>query len=195
MIRVSDTPFYKLLKTGQTTQYGGYNDDGLYEMGVAKGYDVLTTGVYSGHTHIIMNAKNEPHDNACVYDRRTQLMWSRYLPVVVGPAADGKMPWTTNGAGEGIFAYCGLANAASLAGYTDWRVANIFEILSLPDLEVPDALPNAVAFPFVISGDYYWGSTTKADDVTKAMIIRFHFGYIDAFVKTLAYFLFLVRGG
>lgn len=195
MIRVSDLPLYKLLKTGQTTPYGGYNDDGLYEMGVAKEYDVLTLGVYSGHTHIILNALDEPHTNECVYDRRTQLMWSREACDHLGPAADGKLPFTTNVNGEGIFTYVAAANAALLAGYDDWRIANIFEILSLPDMEVPNALPDVVAFPTIVSGDYYQSSTTKADDVTKVLVVRFHFGYVDGFVKTSTYWPLLVRGG
>jgi hypothetical protein len=195
MLRITEPLLYKLLKTGQTTQYAGYNDDGFYEMGVAKEYDVLTLGVYSGHTHIIMNVRDEPHGNACVYDRRTQLMWSRYVPVVVGPAGNGKMSWTTNVNGEGIFAYCGLANAALLAGYSDWRIPNVFELFSLPDEEQPSGLPNAVVFP-VWPADFCWTSTSLAFATVQALGVNFSWGHVYPDTKTNANeFCVLVRGG
>jgi hypothetical protein len=196
MLHLSDIPLFKLLKTGQTTQYGGYNDDGLYEMGIAKAYTVLTLGVYSGHTHIILNAIDEAHDNACVYDRRTQLMWSRYLPHHVGPNVNGSLPWTTNVNGEGIFAYVAAANAALLAGYGDWRVCNMTEMLSLFDIEAPNAYPDVVAFPNHQVDLQYWTSTTRPDTVTNAFWVQHVYPYTYFDLKTLnTFFLMLVRGG
>jgi hypothetical protein len=195
MMHLSDNPFYKLLKTGQTTQYAGYADDGFYEMGVAKEYDVLTLGVYSGHTHIILNAKDEPHDNACVYDRRTQLIWSRYIPVVVGPAADGKLPWTTNVNGEGIFTYVAAANAALLAGYSDWRIPNLIELQTLTYLEAASGIVNAVAFPVWPLGDWMFTSTTRPDSVLNALGHVVAQGRSYDLLKTATNFIALVRGG
>ena len=43
---------YKLLKTGQTTQYSSESDDGHYEAGKTKAYTVLSTGGYSGTSNI-----------------------------------------------------------------------------------------------------------------------------------------------
>jgi hypothetical protein len=40
------------LKTGQTTQYSSELDDGYYQTGIAKSYNVLTTGQYSGTTNV-----------------------------------------------------------------------------------------------------------------------------------------------
>ena len=39
----------RLLKTGQTTQYGGYKDDGYYQKGLSKKYTILTGGQYARH--------------------------------------------------------------------------------------------------------------------------------------------------
>jgi hypothetical protein len=195
MLRITEPLLYKLLKTGQTTQYGGYADDGFYEMGVAKEYDVLTLGVYSGHTHIILNALDEPHTNGCVYDRRTQLMWSREACDHLGPAADGKLPWTTNVNGEGIFTYVAAANAALLAGYSDWRVPNCFELLTLMDYEVANALPDPVAFPVFIASPVQT-STTGPSDVTKNMDVDFGNGNVSpSALKTATSRVCLVRGG
>ncbi len=41
-----------LLKTGQTTQYSSELDDGFYQKGIAKLYDIRTTGQYSGTVNI-----------------------------------------------------------------------------------------------------------------------------------------------
>ena len=41
-----------LLKTGQTTQYSGELDDGYYEIGLTKRYEVLTLSQYSGTSNI-----------------------------------------------------------------------------------------------------------------------------------------------
>lgn len=41
-----------LLKTGQTTQYNSEPDDGYYERGLTKRYNILTTGQHSGTSNI-----------------------------------------------------------------------------------------------------------------------------------------------
>lgn len=193
MIQITDPKNYQLLKTGQLTQYGGYPDDGFYEMGVAKRYIIHTLLQYSGHTHIILNAKDNPHDNNCVYDTRTKLMWSRFIAAIVGPADDGKLPWTTNVNGEGFFTYCAAANAALLAGYGDWRIATIYELVSLVDLEAPSSEPDVIAFPLWIAA--IGSATTAPDTITDAVYLSFASFSADRFDKTLNRWFALVRGG
>ena len=41
-----------LLATGQTTQYSSEPDDGYYQRGIPKRYEVLTTGPYAGDSSI-----------------------------------------------------------------------------------------------------------------------------------------------
>ena len=192
---MTDIINFKLLKTGQTTQYGGYLDDGFYEKGAAKEYIIHTLLQYAGTTNIVLNAKTDVHSNNCVYDKRTQLMWSRYVAASVGPAADGKLPWTTNVNGEGIFTYCAAANAALLAGYSDWRVPNDLEVLNLRDMEQPNASPDGVAFPGWPITDEFWSSTTIPSTITSAHRIYFLNGRCLADAKTANFFLALVRGG
>ena len=195
MIHLTDADNFKLLKTGQTTQYGGYLDDGFYRMGAAKEYTIHTLLQYAGTTNIVLNAKTDVHSNNCVYDKRTQLMWSRYVAASVGPAADGKFPWTTNVNGEGIFTYCAAANAALLAGYSDWRVPNDLEVLSLRKMEQPNASPDGVAFPGWPITDEFWSSTTVPNTIISANRIYFLNGRCLGDAKTANYFLALVRGG
>lgn len=164
-----------LLVTGQTTQYGGYPDDGFYEWGAAKDYTVLTLGQYAGVTVITLNAKNENHSNNCVQDNETGLMWSRTVSGPnVGPANNGLLPWTTNGAGEGIYSYVAAANAAGLAGYADWRIPNDVEALSLLIQEAGRTVDLA-AFPgFPVTR--LWTSTTVPTNVTWAVTLRTDWG-------------------
>lgn len=83
-----------LLKTGQTTQYSGKEDDGYFEKGLSKDYTVLSIGQYSGTVAIVLNGKTHNLSNNCVMDNRTGLMWARYVPDAdIGPGADGKLYW------------------------------------------------------------------------------------------------------
>jgi len=184
-----------LIATGQLTQYGGYPDDGFYRKGRSKQYEVLSAGKYSGTTSITVATKTDLISNNCVYDRRTKLMWSRYPSDGLGPAGDGKMPWTTDGSGHGIFAFVAAANAAKLAGYSDWRIPNETELANLRDMEQPDAAPDAVAFPGWPTSDWFWSSTTFPSSVDSAMIVHFYSGYVGADSKVNGHFVALVRGG
>lgn len=184
-----------LLKTGQTTQYGGYLDDGYYQKGLSKRYSILTGGQHAVTTSITLNAKTDAHSNNCVYDRRTKLMWSRYVVESVGPSSDGKLPWTTNGNGEGIYPFVAAVNVAALGGYTDWRIPNDLELINLRDMEQPNAAPDAAAFPGWPTSDYFWSSTTLPYAVDYAMIVNFNNGYVLNDNKTGIRLVALVRGG
>lgn len=184
-----------LLKTGQTTQYGGYLDDGYYEKGLSKRYTILTAGQYSGTTSITVATKTGLISNNCVYDRRTKLMWSRYPSDGLGPADNGKMPWTTDGGGHGIFAFVAAANAANLGGYDDWRIPNTFEEASIMDFEAPTPKPDPIAFPTWPVADRMWASTT--DPATIAYAVRFTWddAAYSGGPKTSNLYCSLVRGG
>lgn len=187
----------RLLKTGQTTAYGigSTADDGYHEKGLAKAYDVLTSGQYSGTTNITINAKTDAHSNNCVVDKVTGLMWSRYASASVGPTSNGLLPWTTNGSGEGVFTYAAAANSASLAGHTDWRVPNIFELYSLCDFEATTAAPDSTAFPSFSTSSSYYTSTTGPNLTTGAIFMQFSGGAVSRQDKALTGLVLLVRGG
>ncbi len=195
-----------MLATGQLTAYhaagtdgaGDLGDAGVTRKGLAKAYTILTTGQYSGTTAITINSKTDTHSNNCVLDQNTGLMWSRYATASVGPASDGKLPWTTTGAGataEGIFAYAAACNAASLGGYSDWRIPNDLELKCLCDMEQPTAAPDATAFPSWPTSDYFWSSTTLPDGTDNAMNVYFYRGKIEHYDKTEPYYTGVVRGG
>lgn len=187
-----------LLKTGQTTSYGSGTgvDDGALKKGVARSYTVLTSGQYAGTTNIVVNGKTCVKSNACVQDNNTGLMWTQSPSASVGPASDGKLPWTTTGAGataEGIFPYAAAANAAQLAGYSDWRIPNVFEQMSLEDYEAPTSYPDGTAFPSPAATA--WTSTTQTNVTTNAFMQNLANGQTSPSAKTGTNQVYLVRGG
>lgn len=187
------------LKTGQTTSYGSGAglDDGALQVGNAKSYTVLTAGQYAGTTNITINGKTDVHSNACVQDNKTGLMWLQTVSASVGPASDGLLPWTTTGAGataEGIFPYVVAANAAGLAGHSDWRVPNVNELFSLADSEAPSGVPDAAAFPSFPANNV-WTSTTRPNNTANAQCVNFSQAVSATLVKTSTAAVVLVRGG
>lgn len=184
----------QLLKTGQQTQYGGYQDDGYFQKGLARRYTIRDKGKYAGTVDITINAKTEPHSNNCVYDHRTKLLWSRYRPIILGPADNGTLPWTTNGSGEGIFAYCAAANIAKVAGFSDWRIPNDTELHSLITQKAPNAYPDATAFPDWQGAYYPWSSTTTPSSTIRAHCLHQDTGIMTSDDKTANRRLILVRG-
>jgi len=260
----------RLLKTGQTTQYNSELDDGYYEKGFAKAYEILTAGQFSGTVNvdlihltnagisfdsgtkeiraaglmgifvagggetivvtgstsndgtyttasadankIVVNealadeaagatvsiAKRESHSNNCVLDLMTGLMWMRYgsySPGKMGDAGDGKMPWT--GQLWDIFQYCAACNTAEVGGYSDWRVSNAFELLSLANLAAPTGIPDSTAFASFPSGaSDFWTSTTRPATTTAAITFVFNTTILFYYAKTTTdLYTMLVRGG
>ena len=152
-----------------------------------------TTLVNEAAGPTIVIAKREAKNNNCVLDDNTGLMWSRYVSGAdMGPASDGKMPWT--GQLYDIFQYCAACNAASLAGYTDWRVVNTYEMRSIYNLEVANAYPDNVAF--ATWGTYDpWSSTTVPNVITAAFGHYSPAGRAFPVVKTENHEVCLIRGG
>jgi hypothetical protein len=190
----------KLLATGQVTSYGSGTgvDDGALQKGLPKPsavYTVLDTGQYSLTTNITINGKTDVHSNACVFDNNTGLMWSQTVAATVGALGNGTLSFTTNGNGEGIFTYCAAANAASLSGHTDWRIPNVFELLSLMDFEQPTSMPDTTAFP-VWSVSSFISSTTAPGTTTSVETVYFATsGTVATTAKTTRGACALVRGG
>jgi hypothetical protein len=186
----------RTLQTGQLTSYvtGGY--DLLGEgVSLSKNYAILTAGQYSGTTAITINSKTDTHSNNCVFDLRTRLMWSRYVAASVGPSSNGKLPWTTNANGEGIFTYMLAANAALLAGFNDWRIPNRNEFNGIFDAEAPTAAPDVTAFPSWPTSDYFHCTNSRVAATTFPVLPNFGSGNIgNAGDKTTVYFVALVRG-
>lgn len=85
-----------------------------------------------------------------------------------------------------IFAYCGAAIAASFAGYTDWRIPNHLELLTIQDNEAATALPDAVLFPNWSNAANCLSSTTVPTNTTQANGVSYNSGAISGISKTAA---------
>ena len=190
-------PASQPLKTGQTVQYDGKEDDGYWEKGISRLYHVLSVGQYSGTTNITVNGKTISMENRCAYDVRTGKMWMARTPDSdIGPGNDGKLYYLDAVNSEHIFEFCDQANGANFAGHNDWRVPNINELVGIIDFHGDGAgvIINLTAFPST-PADEYWSNTTRSDATTYAFVVHFRyyrFGY--ARVKsTGAYYVRLVR--
>ena len=92
-----------------------------------------------------------------VTDTSTGLMWEK---------RDSADTYSWEGALE-------HANSITIAGYNDWRVPNINELLSIVDYDRYKPAINTEVFssgnPLRIIGGYYWSSTTYMRDLHSAL--------------------------
>jgi uncharacterized repeat protein (TIGR01451 family) len=124
------------------------------------------------------------HGDGTVTDNLTGLMWKKdaNLP-------NGTMTWNE------ALDYC---NNLTLAGYTDWRLPNRKELLSLIDYSRYDpALPLGYPFTNVRSYSYfYWSSTTYATYPDYAWIVFMWGGDLSSGLKSgRNYYVWPVRSG
>lgn len=181
--RIGVPPFCLLLKTGQTTQYSSEKDDGYYEKGLSRQYVILTTGQFSGAEDVVLNAKTHNLSNNCVIDKRTGLMWVRYVPDGdIGPDNEGTLYWKEGADAENIFRFKAKVKAAKIGGYSDWRIPNFFELLTLLDFSTADPCIDETTFPDVLSKPH-WSSTTVPNATTYAYYVDFDRGYCAGSLK------------
>ena len=81
----------------------------------------------------------------------------------------------------------------SLGGHSDWRLPNKKELLSIVDYSKYNPSINA-EFQNTAS-DYYWSSTTRADDTGYAWVVGFSDGYTSSNHKGNSYYVRCVRAG
>lgn len=120
--------------------------------------------------------------NGTVTDSGTLLTWQQ--------GENSKMTWVA------ALSYC---EGLSLAGFTDWRLPNHKELLSLvDDTKTTSPAIDATKFPGASAGAH-WTSTSDAYNVTTnglhAWIVIFTSGHSEIFLKTGSCNLRCVRGG
>ena len=127
------------------------------------------------------NLYSEPHQ--IIRDSTTGLQWQDNSDVeAVGHN------WT-----EAI-KYC--ENSVNLGGYTDWRLPNINELLSIVDYTRHDPSVNMDEFMNISSTPHYWSSTTTAGFTSDMWVVSFTIGYMASADKSSdMYYTRCVRGG
>lgn len=97
--------------------------------------------------------------------------------------------------GDLIWNFYDEANTQTLAGHSDWRVPNIFELFSLIVMDAGIGAPYIDTNYFQCISSYYWSSTTYPVNVTYALRVDFIYGYVRSGTKTMtSYYVRLVRG-
>jgi hypothetical protein len=116
-------------------------------------------------------------------DNRTGLMWVTN-PIDAG--IGGTYTWA-----NAITACEGLTYAA----YTDWRLPNIKELVSIVEYSRQNPSVNTTYF-MNMQPNYYRSSTTIMQDTTVAWLVYFVNGGLNGgFSKTNPYYVRCVRGG
>jgi hypothetical protein len=200
---VTSAPHYGIPKTGQETCYdaggtpiscsGSGNDAeyadpaGSYDIGYTRGEGSWANWNAAGH-RFTDNGDGTTTDNA------TGLMWvkSGYADTDTTPAttytADGS--WRTYTWANALL-YC---ERLDYAGYTDWRLPNIKELLSIVDYGA-DAPSIDTNFFTNTKSNNHWSSTTGASAPTFAWYVGFSAGNESYNTKTTTYYVRPVRRG
>lgn len=102
---------------------------------------------------------------------------------------------------NGIFSFANACIQAQVGGYSDWRVANAFELMSLGKLESATVPFDSTAFPSQPNTYGIWTSSTQKSDTTKASYLatstagRIFMGTNQKGVGGGEMFVMLLRGG
>lgn len=173
IIQPENKPFIAtrfLPKTGQTISYRA-TDDGAYE----KGWNIGIAGRFVDKTLGI---------DDIVFDRATGLMWPAR-----GNMAGGAFGcvFTWNNAVD----YCAGLN---FAGFTDWRLPNIRELLSIIDHEQINPALEPGHWTGIVN-DNYWSSTTYVGNTTIAWESWLGSGSKGGTPKTNSRYILAVRKG
>jgi hypothetical protein len=123
-----------------------------------------------------------------VKDATTGLMWQGCSAGMSGESCQGSVttyPW------QEAIDYC---ENLSWAGYSDWRLPEIHELISIVDYKKYDPATNETAFPATPS-DWFWSSSSYANNVSCAWLVYFHTGNVLFDDKSKTGFVRCVRGG
>jgi len=144
---------------------GNYDKSSSYYVRAVRG------GQIGSFDNLVING------DGTVTDTSNGLMWQQ--------ATASSKNW------KSTLSYC---EGLSVAGYTDWRLPNFKESLSIVDYGRYDPAIDTDYFPDTVSS-HYWSSTALAGGFWGAWIINFHGGYDVRREKSNSYYVRAVRGG
>ena len=120
-------------------------------------------------------------------DNRTGLMWVTNTDDYNGGnyVSSGTYAW------ESALAKC---ESLTYAGFADWRLPNIKELVSIVDYSRQSPSINKAYF-LNTQSNYYWSSTTYMPSGSYARLVYFGDGYVDSSNKANYRYARCVRGG
>lgn len=163
--------FAPVAKTGQITCY---DDSGNIINCTGTGQD----GEYQKEI-VWPNPRFTDHGNSTVTDNLTGLMWTKDAQQI-----KGTKKWND------ALSAC---NNSDFAGYTDWRLPNVKELISLIDYGEHDpALPSSHPF-YNVQFIFYWSSTTYDSITNHAWGVYVCNGYVYNYHKITNAYVWPVR--
>jgi len=166
----------ELPQTGQTMSYAT-GDDGHFRDGVAW-----------PETRFILNTE-EPDNSNSVTDILTGLVWIKDGSTPdLGSCTAGTKTW------QEALDYVACLNIDVYLGHNDWRLPNLHEINSLINCGQGDGATWLNSFGFQnVQSDYYWSSSTSADNTNFAWYMSMGSGLLSPAEKTSPYYVWPVR--
>jgi len=158
-----------------------HNTDGIWGVNFNNGIVKYITenelkSVRAVYQESIDISNNWIIDSHTIIDKRSGLMWQRET----FPSA---LNW------KDALAHC---ENLTLDNYSDWRLPNIKEILSIVDFAVTNP---AIYSEFPTQSAFYWSSTSHTQNYYKAWGVEFDFGSTANKEKILLHYVRAVRGG
>ncbi|HCC48763.1 MAG TPA: hypothetical protein DEQ38_11700 [Elusimicrobia bacterium] len=175
---------WKLPDTGQALCYNASGQSACPVSGF-PGQDAQYTPAAVQMSYTVLNPVGI---SSVTVDNVTGLMW------VTNPQTDAgfkdMQTW------ESALTSCTVTlNGMAYGGYTDWRLPNVSELMSIMDYgKASEPYINAAAFPGAVSY-YYWASTSWGLDPFNALFVPFGPGGVGYNDKTNSVYVRCVRGG
>jgi Protein of unknown function (DUF1566) len=181
-------PLGRFPASGQTTPRPADINDGIPDNPVAVPDDgTLQTGA---------TLRYIDNGDGTITDRNTRLMWEKKDDDGGLHSLDNVYPWS-GGVGDTVWDWLADVNAeggTGFAGYDDWRLPSVKELLSIIDYEDPTGptvrpeFHTNCAGSTVLTGsctapNRYWSSTTMADIPAAAWAVNFNSGGVDPWDK------------
>ena len=170
---------WRLPDTGQTVHYS-----------TAPGDD-------SDHNPSVIQPSYKDNGNGTVTDNITGLMWKK--------CSEGQTNDAACSGTAATFPWSGLPNPTAIeqcenlifAGFSDWRLPNIKELMSIADYGAAAAPRINAVFPNTqaLSADYYWSSTYSVPQTGNIWCVGFNTGYVFNGWFSNSGFVRCVRGG
>jgi hypothetical protein len=183
--------------SGQTTAFSADRNDGLPGAVAVPDDGTVEAGATLSYTD---------NGDGTITDLRTGLMWEKKSDDGGLHDKDNSYYWSGNGDQETIWDWLADVNAEGFAGYHDWRLPNVRELLSLVNFQfTPLAISaafnnNCVPGATVLTGSCtfihnYWSSSTAAESPSAAWYVSFNHGTVSRDSKSFNFRVRAVRGG